>query len=153
MLLEALEDRKNFVIRFPQTVNCRLSNSPDACPTLPAHSQMVCLRERAPRRPRAATTRVNGEATVISFTSGNEFFQGRTASFPLMRFFLELTQHIPPKGCQFIRRYGLYESRSTWAKLIAQVYGVDPHPGGHPRLVCPRCPALMRVLAVITQPE
>jgi len=42
---------------------------------------------------------VDGEATAISFTSGNEFFQGRTASFPLMRFFLELTQHIPPKGC------------------------------------------------------
>jgi hypothetical protein len=38
------------------------------------------------------------------------------------------------------------ESRSTWAKLIAQVYEVDP-------LVCPRCSAQMRVLAVITEPE
>jgi hypothetical protein len=110
-----------------------------------------------------------------------------------MRFFLELTQHIPPKGCQHIQRYGLYASRtkgkwpdkphvvrlappgwkkerlqasqyvqpdnaeaacsvsdkeslSTWAILIAQVYEVDP-------LVCPRCSAPMRILAVITEPE
>ena len=110
-----------------------------------------------------------------------------------MRFFLELTQHIPPKGCQYIRRYGLYasrtkgkwadkphvvrlapagwnmqrqqpdqdvqpyeaeaacsvsdkESHSPWAKLIAQVYEVDP-------LVCPRCSAPMRILAVVTEPE
>jgi hypothetical protein len=30
----------------------------------------------------------------------------------VMRFLLELTHHIPPKGCQFIRRYGLYASRT-----------------------------------------
>jgi hypothetical protein len=135
----------------------------------------------------------NREATVISFTSHSEFFKGKTETFPVMRFFLELAQHIPPKGCQYIRRYGLYasrtkgkwpdkphvrrvappgwrkqqhqanqdgqpceaevaysvsdqESRSTWARLIAQVYEVDP-------LVCPRCSAPMRILAVITQPE
>jgi len=135
----------------------------------------------------------NRDATVISFTSQSEFFKGKTESFPMMRFFLELTQHIPPKGCQYIRRYGLYasrtkgkwadkphvvrlapagwkkerlqasqdvqpydaeaaycvsdnESRSTWARLIAQVYEVDP-------LVCPRCSAPMRILAVITEPE
>jgi len=135
----------------------------------------------------------NGEATVISFTSDNEFFAGKTESFSVMRFLLELTQHIPPKGCQYIRRYGLYasrskgkwpdkphvarlapagwkrqqqqadqevhpyeaepacsvsekESRSTWARLIAQVYEVDP-------LVCPRCSAPMRILALITAPE
>ncbi len=110
-----------------------------------------------------------------------------------MRFFLELTQHIPPKGCQYVRRYGLYasrtkdkwpdkphvmrlapagwkkqqqqadqdvqpydveeadsvsdkQSRSTWARLIAQVYEVDPSVG-------PRCSAPMRILAVITEPE
>ena len=115
----------------------------------------------------------NGVATVVSYTSDNEFFKAKSETFPLMRFFLELTQHIPPKGCQYIRRYGLYasrtkgkwphqpyvmrlapaewkkqqqqadqdvqpygaeaiyavsdkESRSTWARLIAQVYEVDP---------------------------
>ena len=121
----------------------------------------------------------NGVATVVSYTSDNEFFKAKSKTFPLMRFFLELTQHIPPKGCQYIRRYGLYasrtkgkwphqpyvmrlapagwkkqqrqadqdvqpydaeaiyavsdkESRSTWARLIAQVYEVDP-------LTCSRC--------------
>jgi len=38
----------------------------------------------------------NGEATVISYTSENGFFQGKTETFSLMRFFLEVTQHIPP---------------------------------------------------------
>jgi len=38
------------------------------------------------------------------------------------------------------------EGRSTWAKLIAHVYEVDP-------LICPRCSAQMRILAVITDPE
>jgi hypothetical protein len=130
---------------------------------------------------------------VISFTSDNEFFKGKAEAFPLMWFFLELTQHIPPKGCQYIRRYGLYasrtkgkwpdkphvtrlappgwkgqqqqadqdvqpydveavysvsvkECRSTWARLIAQVYEVDP-------LVCPCCSAPTRILAVITEAE
>jgi hypothetical protein len=135
----------------------------------------------------------NGDATTVSFISQSEFFKGKTETFPVIRFFLELTQHIPPKGCQYIRRYGLYasrtkgtwpdkphvrrlappgwkkerlqasqdvqpydaeaaycvsdkESRSTWVRLIAQVYEVDP-------LVCPRCSAPMRILAVITEPE
>lgn len=133
----------------------------------------------------------NGEATLVCYTSENEFFKGKTETFSAVRFLLELTQHIPPRGLQYIRRYGLYasrtkgkwadmphmarlapdgwkaehlqapesarpyreestfsdqESRCTWARLIAQVYEVDP-------LVCPRCSAQMRVLAVITEPE
>ena len=130
---------------------------------------------------------------MISYTSDNKFFKGKIETFPVMRFLAELTQHIPPRGSQYIRRYGLYssrakgkwpqmphvmrlaptawksehlqasesaqpyveesaysvpdkEGRSTWAKLIAQVYEVDP-------LICPRCSAQMRVLAVITEPE
>ena len=55
----------------------------------------------------------NGDATMISFTSESEFFKGKTETFPVTRFFLELTQHIPPKGCQYIRRYGLYASRGV----------------------------------------
>ena len=35
---------------------------------------------------------------------------------------------------------------STWARLIAKIYGVDP-------LVCPRYGNSMRVLAVITDPS
>jgi hypothetical protein len=56
--------------------------------------------------------RENGEATVISYTSDNEFFQGKTETFFLTRFLLEATQHIPPRGSQYIRRYGLYASRT-----------------------------------------
>ncbi len=135
----------------------------------------------------------NGDATLISYTSNNDFFKGETRTFSTMRFISELTQHIPPKGSQYIRRYGLYasrtkgkwpdkphvvrlapegwkkehlqapepvqpypegsadsvsdkESRSTWAKLIAQVYEVDP-------LTCSRCGSEMRVLAIITEPK
>jgi hypothetical protein len=54
----------------------------------------------------------NGEATVISYTSDNDFFKGKIESFPVTRFLLELTQHIPPRGSQYIRRYGLYASRT-----------------------------------------
>jgi hypothetical protein len=38
------------------------------------------------------------------------------------------------------------KGRSTWARLTAQAYEVDP-------LLCPRCSAPMRILAVITEPE
>jgi hypothetical protein len=133
----------------------------------------------------------NKEATVVYYTSDNDFFKGKIESFPVIRFLLELTQHIPPRGSQYIRRYGLYasrtkgkwpdmphvmrlapagwkaerlkasesvetyyeestvsdqESRSTWARLIAQVYEVDP-------LECPRCHSPMNVIAVITELE
>ena len=119
---------------------------------------------------------------MVSYTSDNEFFKGKTEAFSVTRFLLELTQHIPPRGSQYIRRYGLYasrtkgkwpdmphvmrlapagwkserlqasdpvqsyyeesavsdqESRSTWARLIAQVYEVDP-------LECPRCHSPMK---------
>jgi hypothetical protein len=133
----------------------------------------------------------NREATVVYYTSDNEFFKGKIESFPVTRFLLELTQHIPPRGSQYIRRYGLYASRTkgkwpdmphvmrlaparwkadrlkasdpvqsyceesgvpdqessrTWARLIAQVYEVDP-------LECPRCYTPMNVIAVITDPD
>jgi len=54
----------------------------------------------------------NGEATIISYTSDNDFFKGKIESFSVTRFMLELTQHIPPRGSQYIRRYGLYASRT-----------------------------------------
>ena len=54
----------------------------------------------------------NGDGTVIPFASENELFKGKAETFPVMRFLLELTQHIPPKGCWFIRRYSLYVSRT-----------------------------------------
>ncbi len=87
---------------------------------------------------------------MISYTSDNEFFKGKIESFSVARFLLELTQHMPPRGLQYIRRYGLYSSRTkskcTWARLIAQVYEIDA-------LECPRCHSPMNVIAVITDPE
>jgi len=59
-----------------------------------------------------AKANLHGEATVISYKSDNEFFQEKTEIFSVMRFLLELTQHIPPRGSQYIRRYGLYASRT-----------------------------------------
>jgi hypothetical protein len=39
--------------------------------------------------------------------------------FDALDFLAELTQHIPPKGLQLIRRYGLYASRTKgrWEEL------------------------------------
>jgi hypothetical protein len=72
----------------------------------------------------------NGEATVICYTSDNEFFQGRTETFSLTRFFLEVTQHIPPRGLQYIRRYGLFASRTKgkWLDMphVARLAPADP---------------------------
>ena len=180
-------------------INWRHSGfSVDASVRIPAFSDQAreALSQYIARPPlslKKISIEENREATTVCFTSQSEFFNGKTETFPVMRFFLELTQHIPPKGCQYIRRYGLYasrtkgkwpdkphlvrlappgwkkerlqvsqdvlpydveqadsvsykESRSTWARLIAQVYEVDP-------LVCPRCSAPMRILAVITEPE
>ena len=54
----------------------------------------------------------NGEATLISYTASNDFFKGKIKTFTAIQFISELTQHIPPKACQYIRRYGLYASRT-----------------------------------------
>jgi hypothetical protein len=58
----------------------------------------------------------NRDCTVMSYVSESDFFKGQTRTFPVMHFFLELTQHISLKGCQSLRRYGLYASRTngTW---------------------------------------
>jgi hypothetical protein len=147
---------------------------------------------RPPLSLKRMSVQENGEATLISYTADTGFFRGKTETFSLTRFFLEVTQHIPPRAAQYIRRYGLYASRtkgkwldmphvarlapagwkaeraqapeaaapsvdqspssvagrqarSTWARLIAEVYEVDP-------LTCPRCGSPMGILAVITEP-
>jgi hypothetical protein len=85
-----------------------------------------------------------------------------------------LTAHIPNAGEHLVRYYGWYsnanrgkrrktqgedpsrieafsevapsEAKRAWARLIKQVYEVDP-------LVCPRCGGEMRIIALIEQPE
>jgi hypothetical protein len=71
----------------------------------------------------------NGEATVIVYTSDNEFFKGKIKAFPVTRFLLKLTQHIPPRGSQYIRRYGLYASR-TKGKLPDMFHVMRLAPAG-----------------------
>ena len=133
---------------------------------------------------------------VLFHTTYSEYFRENLHMFDALDFIAELSQHIPPKGVQLIRRYGLYASRTkgrwkdmpwvserapegwkrshlnvvppcgdesisfpedevevdflaykrAWARLLSKVYGIDP-------LVCPRCGAEMKVIAVIENPD
>ena len=42
----------------------------------------------------------------------NDYFKENFRSFDVLDFIAEVTAHIPPKHKQYIRRYGLYSSRS-----------------------------------------
>jgi hypothetical protein len=55
---------------------------------------------------------------VIFHTKYNPYFKENLKLFAVTDFIAELTQHIPPKGTHYIRRYGLYASRSrgTWSR-------------------------------------
>ena len=49
----------------------------------------------------------------------NEYFKENFKFFDALEFIAEATQHIPPRGKQYIRRYGLYSSRGRgiWNRL------------------------------------
>ena len=49
---------------------------------------------------------------VLFHTKYSEYFRQNLHMFNALDFLAELTQHIPPKGLQLIRRYGLYASRT-----------------------------------------
>jgi hypothetical protein len=49
---------------------------------------------------------------VLFHTTYSEYFRENLHMFDALDFIAELTQHIPPKGLQLIRRYGLYASRT-----------------------------------------
>ena len=55
---------------------------------------------------------------VLFHTQYNQYFGENVHMFEGCDFLAELTQHIPPKGTQYIRRYGLYASRTRgeWPK-------------------------------------
>jgi hypothetical protein len=123
----------------------------------------------------------------------NDYFKENFRVFNVLDFIALVTAHIPPKHKQYIRRYGLYSSRSrgkwkeydylcklapegwkekhnqefatdvpvpetqecsvdekkrksTWARLIKKVYGMDP-------LICPRCGGTMKIIAIILDSE
>lgn len=52
---------------------------------------------------------------VLFHTHYNEYFKENVHIFDACDFLAKLTQHIPPKGVQLIRRYGLYSSRTKGA--------------------------------------
>jgi len=52
---------------------------------------------------------------VLFHTHYNKYFKENVHMFEACDFLAELTQHIPPKGVQLIRRYGLYSSRTKGA--------------------------------------
>ena len=58
---------------------------------------------------------------VLFHTRYNEYFKENLHMFEATDFLAELTQHIPPKGVQLIRRYGLYSSRikGNWENIPA----------------------------------
>ena len=58
-------------------------------------------------------------AKVLFHTRYNPYFGESLKLFAVTDFIAELTQHIPPKGVHYIRRYGLYSSRtrSRWSRL------------------------------------
>ncbi|TVQ41519.1 MAG: hypothetical protein EA384_00185, partial [Spirochaetaceae bacterium] len=49
---------------------------------------------------------------VLFHTKYSEYFKQNLHMFEALDFLTDLTQHIPPKGLQLIRRYGLYASRT-----------------------------------------
>jgi hypothetical protein len=56
---------------------------------------------------------------VLFHTHYNEYFKENVHMFNACDFLAELTQHIPPKGVQLIRRYGVYSSRikGAWQSM------------------------------------
>jgi len=69
-----------------------------------------------------------------------------------------LRARITPRA---LKSFEYRRASSTWARLIAKIYGVDPQGGspsgsesrgGESPLICPRCGKSMRVLAIITDP-
>jgi len=52
---------------------------------------------------------------VLFHTTYSDYFKENLHMFTALDFLAELTQHIPPKGVQLIRRYGLYSSRKKGA--------------------------------------
>jgi len=119
-------------------INWRHSGfSVDASVHIPAGSSKTreALSQYIARPPlslKKISIRENGEATVVSYTSNNEFFKGKTETFSVVRFLLEVTQHVPPRGLQYIRRYGLYatlrrtaRTKGKWPDMSGGVHGLS----------------------------
>jgi len=69
------------------------------------------------------------KSRVLFHTTYSQYFKQNVKMFEVLDFIAELTQHIPPKGVQLIRRYGLYSSRikGRWSEIA---YVVERAPNG-----------------------
>ena len=67
------------------------------------------------------------KSKVLFKTKYNDYFKENMKMFDAEDFIADLTLHIPPKNVQYIRRYGLYASRTreTWI-LIPEVIARAP---------------------------
>ncbi len=56
--------------------------------------------------------------SVMYRSEYNPYFRTNSKLFPATEFLVEVLQHLPDAGARFIRRYGLYSSRSrgTWSR-------------------------------------
>jgi len=56
---------------------------------------------------------------VLFHTTYSGYFKENVHLFDALEFLAELTQHIPPRRVQLIRRYGLYSSRTKgrWSQM------------------------------------
>jgi hypothetical protein len=93
--------------------------SPES-PILDKHSQESLTQYAA--RPAVSLKKVHYEPTkgrVFFHTHYSDYFKENMKMFDALDFIAELTQHIPPKRIQLIRRYGLYASRTRgiWKEL------------------------------------
>ena len=71
---------------------------------------------------------------VLFHTKYSQYFKQNLHMFDALDFLAELTQHIPPKGLQLIRRYGLYASRTkgrwedmTWVADLDELKRIFRH--------------------------
>jgi hypothetical protein len=74
---------------------------------------------------------------VISFTTDNEFFKGKTETFPMMRLYASRTKRKwsdKPHGVRLApagwKKEKLQAADSVQARLVAQVFEVNPHSTG-----------------------
>ena len=90
---------------------------------IPASSQKAreALSQYISRPPLSLSKIVFEETTgiVIYYSGYNDYFKKNQQLFTVLDFICNVTQHVPPKAARYIRRYGLYSSR-TRGKWLCQ---------------------------------
>jgi hypothetical protein len=69
------------------------------------------------------------DGRVIYYSDYNDYFKRNMQVFTVHDFIASLTHHIPARGLHYIRRYGLYSSRSR-GKWVAKPYVIRLAPTG-----------------------